>query len=216
MIAHPDVEVLSTYLDRELGRREENRVTEHLEGCAECRSTLASLRRVVGRLQDLERLAPPPHLGMQVHRLAALETRRTGPFERMEQGIARINLQSTLVPVFAIVLALVVITYMLSWGVHRQSTQRIPVDLEPKGGIVSEITPPTERQIAERTFTLLDEVWVEEGLAEVEASLSMSESDPRFRSWLEQAPGMHEVTTLGGRVRLRMDDQVVEIRFAGP
>ena len=213
MTAHLEVEVLSSYLDRELSHREENRVNTHLERCADCRATLAGLGRVVGRLQTLERQEPPAHLGNQLHRLAALEAARPGLFDRLERGVGKIPLQSSIVPVFAIVVALILIIYMLSWGVHRQATGRIPVHLEPPAGTASSIEPPPDQQVGGRTFSFVDGVWIEAGLAPIDDAEAMSVADPRVQSGLAQTPAMREIVSLGNRVRLRMGDRVVEIRF---
>lgn len=50
---------LSEYLDGELPAAERGQLERHLEACAECRETLADLRRVVARAGALD--ARPPH-----------------------------------------------------------------------------------------------------------------------------------------------------------
>jgi hypothetical protein len=115
--------------------------------------------------------------------------------------------------VFAIVLALVVIVYMLSWAVHRESTARIPVILEPEPAIVEGTQAPIERRIADRTFVLQGEVWVEKPLLGIEPVATLESSDDRLERWLAESPQRRELSELGARVRLLIDGQVFEIRF---
>lgn len=219
MTVHPDVEILSTYLDRELGRREQSQVEEHLERCDDCREKLSGLQKVVKNLQALERLAPPQHLGTHLHRLASLEICQPTLTQRLEQRVSRFSLQPSVAPIFAIVVALIVIIYMLSWGLHRQATGRIPVHLE------SEVTESatvegqgmgSSRQIAGRAFTLEAGIWIEEGLEGQTVAETMSSSDPRAPAWLADTPELQEITALGDRVQLMMGDRVVEIRLDTP
>ena len=216
MTAHPDVETLSTYLDSELSRRLRHQVEEHLEVCDDCRERLSSLEKVVGHLRALERQAPPPHLDAQLHRLASLEASRPTLIQRLEQGVARINLQSNLAPLFAIVVALILIIYMLSWGLHRQATRRIPVHLEPQDTTIDAPVMESSRQLAGRSFDLVDGVWIEHGLAGVDVEEQVSGSDPRVQSWFVSYPELEEIADLGSRVRLAIEEKVVEIRFDVP
>lgn len=216
MTAHPDVETLSTYLDYELSSRERSRVEEHLEVCDDCRQRLSGLEGVVGGLKNLERLAPPAHLGPQLHRLASLEASRPSLFDRLERGVTRVNLQSNLVPIFAIVMALILIIYLLSWGIHRQANGRIPVHLEPPGAQVDAVAAESSRELAGRTFDLIDGVWVERGLVGQTVAEHLSGSSPRVQSWFADHAGLAEIADLGGRVRLAIEETVVEIRFDEP
>jgi len=216
MTAHTDVELLSTYLDHQLSHREQSRVEEHLEQCEDCRERLTSLQRVVGNLQAMERLAPPVHLGAHLLRLTSLKASQPTLVQRLEQGASRFNLQPSIVPIFAIVVALIVIIYMLSWGLHRQATGRIPVHLEPDNAMVESLGMESSRQIAGRTFNLTDGVWVEEGLAGEIVVETMSRSDPRVQEWLAEGPEAREIAALGDRVRLTMGSRVVEVRFDSP
>lgn len=216
MTAHPEVEILSTFLDRELSRPERCQVEEHLERCEDCRQRLSSLQRVVGDLQALERLAPPPHLGEHLHRLASLEASQPTLIQRLEHHASRFILQPSIAPIFAIVMALILIIYLLSWGLYRQATGRIPVHLEPERTRIESTEVESPRQIAGRAFRLDDGVWVEGGLGDETPVESMSSSDPRVQSWLAATPELQEIAALGDRVRLRMGDRVVEIRIDTP
>jgi len=216
MTAHPDVEILSTYLDSELSRRERRQVEEHLEVCDDCLERLSSLQKVVGNLQVLERLAPPPHLGAHLHRLASLQASQPTLTQRLEQGVSRFTFQSAIAPVFAVVVALILIIYMLSWGLHRQATSRIPVHLEPEKTMVESTGMESSRRVAGRIFNLADGVWIEQGLDREAVTEQVSGVDPRVQAWFARSPELAQIATLGSRVRLVMEDRLVEIRFGVP
>ena len=216
MTAHIDIETLSTYLDRRLSDMERSEVQKHLENCNECCEHLVSLRKVVGSLQALERMAPPSHFGTHLHRLAALQVSETTLMQRLERRVARLNLHSSIAPVFAVVMALILIIYMLSWGLHRQASGRIPVHLNPEGMVEEGHGVESHQQVAGRTFRLYEGVWIELGLEDRAVAKVFSGADPRVRSWLAENPELEAIATLGGSVRLAIDGQVVEIRFAVP
>ena len=56
---HLDVELLSTYLDRQTTVAERARVESHLQTCAACRAELESLRRTVAVLAAMPRVPVP-------------------------------------------------------------------------------------------------------------------------------------------------------------
>jgi len=216
MTAHPDVETLSTYLDRQLSRLERTRVEEHLEGCDDCRECLVGLEKVVGRLRALERQAPPSHLGAHLHKLASLQATEPTLMRRFERGVARVNLQSSIAPVFAVVVALILIIYLLSWGLHRQATGRIPVHLESQTTAVEGSGVESHQQVAGRTFDLYEGVWIEQGLEDRPVVEVLGDTDSRVQNWLAENPELKAIDTLGGSVRLAIDGRVVEIRYAVP
>ena len=177
MTDHLSVETLSTYLDRELVGSEYRQVEAHLESCLQCREHLQSMQKVVGRLQAMDRLTPPPHLGFLIRRLASTAASRPTLVERMETEASRFTVQAAVAPFFAVVLALVVIIYMLSWGLHHQDTGRIPVHLEPEPVTLdstrsSEVPPDDKadtemsRSVADRLFDRSQGVWIERGLTD--------------------------------------------------
>lgn len=59
-------ELLSPFLDDALDRREREQVVLHLEGCAECREQLASLRRTLGLVRSLDPVKVPEGFQTQV------------------------------------------------------------------------------------------------------------------------------------------------------
>jgi len=56
---HADSELLSCYLDGELGDRDLGRLEPHLESCTNCRSELESLRGTVGLLRSMPAMSVP-------------------------------------------------------------------------------------------------------------------------------------------------------------
>ena len=65
-MSHPRVELLSTYLDERLEESDRRGLESHLEECSECHQRLQGMRRVMQRLESLDRQAPLVH-----HRVAS-------------------------------------------------------------------------------------------------------------------------------------------------
>ena len=61
-------ELLSPYLEEELGPDERARVEGHLHGCAECRADLELLRTTVGALREMPELPAPAGILQGVRR----------------------------------------------------------------------------------------------------------------------------------------------------
>ena len=130
MSSHLAIELLSSYLDEEVTTRQLRLVEDHLDDCAECRSTLEGLRSVAQSVRRLESVAPPSTLGVATERrlrIAALEEARGLDIER---SLGRWLKQPVLAPVFAIVLALAAILYLFAYGVARrgESPRSVPSD----------------------------------------------------------------------------------------
>lgn len=242
-MAHPRVESLSAYMDEQLAETERRRLEQHLETCSECHRRLQGMRRVVERLQTLDRQAPPPYLGYQLRRLAAVEAQRPALVEKLEAGARRFTSQAAVVPVFAVVLALCLIIYLLSWGVHQQEQRRVPVILEgeqvplvqeppaaegvaaksdaparveamgaaPLDGAADEGDRQPREQWGGRTFVRRGEVWIEKGLEVGGPVDQFTFDDPVVQSWLRSYPELRELQRMGGTVRLRIENRVVEI-----
>lgn len=147
-MSHLSVEMLSTYLDERLVEAERRRLESHLEECSECHQRLQGMRRVMQRLETLDKQAPPPHLGFQLRRLAARQATTSTLVEKLEKGARRFTVQATVAPVFAVVLALALIIYMLSWGIHRQEHGNVPVILETEPMSAVEKAPAAEEMAA--------------------------------------------------------------------
>jgi len=119
MSSHPAVELLSSYLDREVTRAELRLVEDHLESCGTCRRALAGLSAVSEGVRRLEAVAPPPTLSAEVERRVRLASRETSLSSRLESGVKRWLAQPVLAPVFAIILALGAILYLFAFGLSE-------------------------------------------------------------------------------------------------
>ena len=74
---HADTELLSAYLDDEVGLVEARALESHLESCDACRARLRELRGVVYQLSGLDRPSPPPWLITQVRRQVLYEPKES-------------------------------------------------------------------------------------------------------------------------------------------
>jgi anti-sigma factor RsiW len=102
MSYHATAEALSAYLDEALRGPDLQALESHLVECDECQDRLNGMQRVVVALQQLERAAPPPALGIQLQRRVALEDRPRGLVERFEAHLQRLpRLEPTLLNGFA-------------------------------------------------------------------------------------------------------------------
>ena len=82
MTVHPETELLSAYLDRELVDRETRRVEGHLSECRRCQQRLDGLREVVAKLHRVESARFPRFLYDQItHRI---------PLESSEPTLAKV------------------------------------------------------------------------------------------------------------------------------
>jgi anti-sigma factor RsiW len=57
---------LSDYLDGLLGEKERQALEQHIDGCAECRETLAQLRETMNALSGLHRVSAPENFDREV------------------------------------------------------------------------------------------------------------------------------------------------------
>lgn len=211
MTRHANVELLSSYLDAELNGSETAAVEEHLGSCEQCRRRLEGMRRVVARLAGLERAAPPSHLGRLVERRVRLESGRPTLLRSIELALGRMPLQSTLAPLFALVLALAVIIYLFAYGLDRDRAAGTRVILNPEVRAVVE-----SRQIEGRTFDRTGDTWVERGLVADEdvrvVDLRPGSGEPAIANRGDLEP----FAQLGGRVRLQLAEEVIEVVFEQP
>lgn len=149
MKSHPKVEILSSYLDAELAPPTSRRLEVHLQECTDCRRRLWGLRRVAQRLGEMERMGAPEGLGDEIRRRAALEAGRRGPLRRSGRaGFERFTLESSLLPAFAVMLALVLIGYLLSWGVQQRRPTEAPVAHGSEDGEAAESQERPGPQVA--------------------------------------------------------------------
>jgi hypothetical protein len=207
MTSHPRVEILSTYLDSELALQERQRIEAHLEGCEACQHRVEALRAVVGRLSQLERRSPPAHLDNQLKRLAGLGPSPPTLAERLEKGASMFSSGNTLLPLFGVVVALAIIIYLVAFGAQWRTMQEAdspPVD----SGALVEI-----RTVADRVFEREGEMWIERGLGGAAVTDRYGVDELQVEEWLREFPELRELTGLGGVIRLRVENRVVEIDF---
>lgn len=212
-MAHPSVERLSAYLDEQLAGAERRRLELHLEACSQCHRRLQGMRRVVARLRTLDRQAPPPYLGFLLRRSAALEAKRPTLVERLEASAKRFTLHAAVAPVFAVVLALGLIIYLLSWGIHQQEQGHVPVILEAEQEPEAKNPPAAEGVAARSEVPARAEVF---GAASSEDVRDRGDRQPRERwagrefsrrgeVWIEKG------VEIGGAVdQFAFDDPVVQ------
>lgn len=133
MSAHLNIEVLSTYLDDQVSSDERGPLEAHLRSCQQCQEKLTGLRRVSQRLAKLERSAPPAHVVQELAFFIARKEQKIGLAEKLERALGRVTLQLSLLPLFAVVVALALIAYLLSWGVGSRSSSSVPVIFDTTG-----------------------------------------------------------------------------------
>lgn len=256
-MSHPSVELLSSYLDDHLRESERLHVESHLDGCQECRERLNGMTHVVHHLAGLSRMAPPLQLGLEVRRRVSIEGRGDTLLQRLEEGVAQLSLQASIVSAFAVVVALSVIIYVVAAGVERhgpsaaapraiasekaaepgQQDAAVQAPEEKKdigraeamasnalsdgvgGRQEAEQTPRRRADILEsrpaagRTFDRQGDLWIEQGVGATTPTIYLTNGSQLARQWWERYPELEELVDLGGSVRLRLDGEIVEIRF---
>ena len=232
---HASVEVLSSYLDGELTAVRRRQVARHLDECQECRHRLEGLHGVVENLEGLGRISPAPFLEQQVIRRAAASAHRQSLMDRLEKGASRLHIERWVwMPTFGMVIALVSIIYLFSWGLERRN-QALPEvfndetpELESSenvespqrlreesrlGDVSDEALSPRTARVGDRSFELVDGLWIEKGVDPGAPSLSVDPVEAVAPEWLEQLPSLAELNRLGGPVRLRVGDRLVQLEF---
>ena len=224
---HPKVEDLSTYLDSTLTPAESQRVEAHLELCDTCRHRLRSMRTVVHKLAALERQSPPAGIGNQIRSLSSLQVSRPTLVERLEEGAGRLNSENSVLPMFGVVVALIVIIYLLTWAFYREQGSTVPAAFESEAPVVERSIEDSARSLessgstqtrvmAGRIFDLVGDTWLERGVAAEAEVVEVSVGDPEVRQVLEAHPELRDPGAPGRRVRLRLEGQVVEIQYGAP
>lgn len=128
--------------------------------------------------------------------------------------MSRFAYPSSILPIFAVVVALIVIIYMFSLGLHRQATGRIPVHLEPDEIHLERGDSLEMHDVAGRLFYLVDDLWLEQGLEGATEVEVIPGGDPRVEALLSEEPRLQGIVDLGSRVRLQTaQGEVVEIHF---
>ena len=155
MTVHPETELLSAYLDRELVERETRRVEGHLSECLRCQQRLDGLREVVAKLHRVESVPIPRLLYSQIPHRISLESRPQGLMDRFENRLRRFYFPQSSIPLtFALVIALVVVVYFFVWGAdrvcQRSQTTTYPAEVLSPGDVVSPGEVPRTQSEVER------------------------------------------------------------------
>lgn len=156
---HLSSERLSAYLDGELSAAEAELVERQLEASAEGRVHLDGLRSVVEGLRDLEPAPPPPALDRIVFERVHLEKERKSLLDRLENQLGRFQHQNPTWVLLAVVLALGIFAYFLSWGAHVAQGPEVVV----VGAGAGEHVIGTRLEAAGRALFWDGEVWREPG-----------------------------------------------------
>jgi anti-sigma factor RsiW len=207
-IKHPDIEVLSAYLDREIDLTEARSVESHLASCAGCRSRLAGLEDVVGNLGRLEREAPPPWLAQRVRH--AVRSPRPGVWERVFRPLLQLPLRAPIGSTLSMATALAAVFLIAAASGERVATYPGPVAYPD---------PPIQTSIvvAGRTFLLRDDdVWVEKGLTGVlglgpQPEARIATSSPTGRALLARYSDLGYLLSDGSRVVMRYQRETLEL-----
>ncbi len=121
MKIHGEGELISAFIDGELGVEEAAEVRDHIMACASCRESCASLRSAKSLLARAPRRAMPPEL------VAQLERRLARPLWRRVLDSLRPPV-SVLVPAGALAAAVLVVA---AWFGARRALPEQGIPLEP-------------------------------------------------------------------------------------
>ena len=191
-------ELISSYVDRELGQSEIAEVEAHLEDCHFCRGQLNRVAGVANSLRSLDRVAPPPILDELV--LGQLEVRGARTWsERLDSLLTPSGrVKASIGPVFAMVMMLVMLVFLFSDALVRRASQPVvisvpAIDLSASGGLRPSIVTSNGRQWIEVTGA----EWAE--FARVRgASRVVVELEAAQQAGLNQGPGAGAALLLMG------------------
>lgn len=230
MTAHAKAETLSAYLDERLVEEETRELEAHLARCDSCHSRLEGMRSVVSSLRRLERFSPPSTLDQMVARRVALAGKEKGILDRLEEGMAGFQRQSSMLSIFCVVIALVLIVYFFLAAVVEQGNATIPVVFESPPGAVED-APDIQGEVLQRqgdewvrlgeegsrlqlsgkTLVRQGERWVEENVNPAAVSRSIAWDSDAGRALLEEAPWLSAFPALESAVVLEVDGEVIEV-----
>jgi len=230
MTSHATAELLSACIDDSLSRLQEERLEEHLDDCDRCGMELAGLRRVVERLNRVERQLPPATLGYEVRRRVASEHASGRLSERLMARRSQVRPQLGMLAFLGPLLGLAAILFVFLQQVERQQSWQdvivirhparqdgmadLPAPLAEPGLLsVSEQAPPAEvpsRRVGDLVFDFADGVWIQRGV-DARQAVRVLEVDAR------KPPAVRidvaALASLGGPVVADLDGEVVELRF---
>lgn len=217
-VIHGDLDLLSAYLDGELGGEERRAVEDHLAVCPGCRAELDGLRRVIGRLASLERAAPPPVLAGRVARRVVVTGRPVGLLERLEMLLLRLPVEPATLLSFGIVVALAAIAAVFVASVDEtdRARRRGAETVVEEGSEEAGLRVVTVH-VGARVFDRDGALWRERGLdgpvgeggalervvtADSPEALALFDAEPRLRDLLTGSEGLVLIGEEGQPLRL--------------
>ena len=236
---HPDIELLSAYLDDETGRVEASELKSHLQTCDACRGRLRELRGVVHQLSGLDRPAPPPWLLAQVRR-EVIDRQRESFWRRLGSGFLQLPFATPVASAFSVLLSASCVVLLFSFiggslGLHDLSglaTYPGPVEAKYDPNFV---LTETTIDVAGRTFVRQEDkdlwnyvlydtagqtesadrsrpVWVEQGLTDHAPLASVDAKSPEGRALLARYRDLGDLLADGSRVVMRYRRETLELR----
>jgi hypothetical protein len=222
MNRHVTTEELSAFLDSELGLRAMQHTERHCAECPECGAKLAALRRVVGDLGTLRRIAPPPALRAQIRRQVAAEPRpRVYRWLDPFRFLFDLPLQPAWRSSAAVAFALVASAFLVGQGFQRSLFARF-AGREAAEEKVTVSTYLGEAPLAlQATTSEVDGIkfvwtedggWVQRGLEGEEPEALVDAASPRGRELLRRHSKLGLLLAEGDTVVLRYNLETVELR----
>ena len=231
MTAHAKAETLSAYLDERLVEEETRELEEHLARCDSCHSRLEGMRSVVSSLRRLERFSPPSTLDQMVARRIALSGKEKSFLDRLEEGMSGFQRQSSMLSIFCVVIALVLIVYFFLSAVVEQNNSTIPVVFESPpeaqeeapevAGQVLQLQGDewvlmgeegSRMQLSGKVLVRQGERWIEDGVDPETVTRSITWDSAAGGELLQEHSWIAPLADLKSAVVLRVDGEVVEIQ----
>lgn len=222
MNRHITTEILSAYLDSEVGAAEAARIEFHCENCADCRSRLLAIRRVSRNLSALAAVAPPAALRAQVRRRVEAE-----PLPLRQRWLARLRwfFEVPARPVWrntaAAAFALVASTFLLNQGLRWNQGGAFPVHPVAGDGVkvvtyLGEVPfpgPQTTGEVDGLKFVWTEGAgWVQKGLEGERPATRFDVTSPEGRELLRRFSDLQFLLVDGDSVVLRYNLETVELR----
>lgn len=206
--SHPATEELSAYIDEELERRAVEDLDAHLASCLECRHRLEGLRRVVAGLQRIESVAPPPALEEMVLGQLALRPPRTLAERLAARRRGSRRVRSYVGTIFAVVLALVIISLLFTQAVQRRQGAAVEAgEVVPPADSVEWRAGVDRQRIGERLFARTAGGWIEVGVGEPQRVLGAN--DPERAELLRTLPGLEALAGAGAEGESQTPTRIV-------
>lgn len=207
MSTHATAETLSAYLDRELPRAEAREIEEHLADCSACQSRFAGMKNVVSGLRHLNRLSPPSTLEQVVARRVAFDGERKGLFDRLEGSLRAFERQSSMLALFAVVVAFAVMILLFAQALEQRRNATIPVIFKD---LAVSADGSESRRVGDRVLLRKGAVWVEEGVDPRLTRIVVVDS-PLWSRLLSEHPELASIASLDRPAVVRIGEEVLRI-----